>query len=82
MSRIEIPDWSEPLFDENYRYLALAGGRGSGKSRTVASVLVVMASQKPLRILCTQCAKHTEIVCSVCRAETQLWLYVHTEVCI
>lgn len=49
---VELPDWAEPLFDESLRYIALKGGRGSAKSRTVASVLVVRGSAKPLRILC------------------------------
>ena len=54
MSDVELPEWSEPLFSEEYRYFALAGGRGSAKSRTIASVLVLRAAQEPLRILCTR----------------------------
>lgn len=51
-STVELPDWAEPLFDESFRYFAIKGGRGSSKSRSVASVLVVRGSAKPLRILC------------------------------
>jgi phage terminase large subunit len=54
MNQIQLPEWAEELFNPDYRYLALAGGRGSGKSRTVASVLVILGSQSPLRILCTR----------------------------
>lgn len=36
------------------RYKVLHGGRGGGKSWSVAGVLLVMAAQRPLRILCTR----------------------------
>lgn len=54
MAAIQLPDWAKCLFDESQRYLAIHGGRGSSKSRSVASALVIRASQKPLRILCTR----------------------------
>lgn len=54
MARAELPDWSECLFDEGARYIAVHGGRGSGKSRSVASALVIRAAAKPLRILCAR----------------------------
>ena len=54
MANIQLPDWAQPLFSEEYRYFAICGGRGSAKSRSIASVLVLRASQKPLRILCTR----------------------------
>ena len=36
------------------RYKVLRGGRGSGKSWSIASALLIMGTQKPLRILCTR----------------------------
>ena len=37
-----------------YRYKAFHGGRGSGKSHSVASALVLMGAQRPIRWLCTR----------------------------
>lgn len=56
MANIQLPPWSKDLFAEGdkYRYLAIHGGRGSGKSRSLATVLVVKAAQKQMRILCTR----------------------------
>ena len=54
MSEIELPDWGEKLFDEDSRYFALAGGRGSAKSYSVAAILVLRAASKQLRILCAR----------------------------
>lgn len=51
---MQLPQWSESLFDESFRYFAIRGGRGSSKSRSVASALVIRSIQKPLRILCTR----------------------------
>lgn len=38
MSVLEIktPKWSKPIFDQNYRYIGIKGGRASGKSHFVA----------------------------------------------
>lgn len=52
MNKVELPDWAECLFDESARYICARGGRGSGKSRSVASALILRAAAKPLRILC------------------------------
>lgn len=49
-----LPEWAECLFREDVRYIAAAGGRGSGKSRSVATALVIRAAAKPLRILCVR----------------------------
>ncbi len=51
---MQLPEWAESLFDESVRYFAIRGGRGSSKSRSVASALVIRAVQSPLRILCTR----------------------------
>lgn len=39
---------------EPCRYKVMHGGRGGGKSWSVAGVLLVMAAQRPLRVLCTR----------------------------
>lgn len=51
---IELPKWAEVLFDESPRYLAIHGGRGGGKSRSIATALVLRAARNPLRILCAR----------------------------
>ena len=47
---VEVPEAFRDLF-RPARYKAFYGGRGSGKSHAMATALVVLASQKPLRIL-------------------------------
>ena len=37
---------------QKWRHIVYHGGRSSGKSTTVATMLAILASQKPLRILC------------------------------
>jgi phage terminase large subunit len=54
MKTLELPDWCENLFDEDVRYFALVGGRGSAKSYSVAATLILRAAAKPLRILCAR----------------------------
>lgn len=51
---VEMPAWSEVLFDELLRYIVLEGGRGSGKSWAVADALVMRMTKKRLRWLCTR----------------------------
>ena len=53
VSSIQLPSKLKPLFDP-MRYKVLWGGRGSGKSWGVAIALIIMASQKPMRILCAR----------------------------
>ena len=53
-TRVELPEWASVLFDEALRNIAVRGGRGGGKSRSIASALVLRAAQKPLRILCAR----------------------------
>ncbi len=54
MAKASLPDWAQVLFDESARYIAVYGGRGSGKSRSIATALILRAVQKPLRILCSR----------------------------
>ena len=51
--KVEIPANYLPLFQPQ-RYKVLYGGRGSGKSWSVARALVAMAAAKPIRVLCAR----------------------------
>ncbi len=53
MSDVEIPKNLLPLFQPK-RYKILHGGRGSGKSWSVARALIALSASKPLRILCAR----------------------------
>lgn len=53
MADVELPRWSQRLFEPS-RFKAIWGGRGGGKSRSVASALVLKALQGPERILCAR----------------------------
>jgi len=50
---IHLPSKLKPLF-QPMRCKVLWGGRGSGKSWGVAIALLVIASQKPTRVLCAR----------------------------
>jgi phage terminase large subunit len=53
MSRLQVPKPFKFLFDPPIaRYRAAWGGRGSAKSHTFASALLIKAYEKQLRILC------------------------------
>lgn len=49
----ELPDWAEEWFEPK-RFKVAYGGRGGAKSHTIASILLIMGVQRPLRILCTR----------------------------
>ncbi len=51
LPQIRIPKAFRPLF-KPARYKAYYGGRGSAKSHSIATALLLMAGQKPLRIAC------------------------------
>lgn len=53
-AQIDIPDAFIELVQptKKWRHIAFHGGRSSGKSTTVATVLAALATQSPLRILC------------------------------
>ena len=53
-AEVDIPEAFVELVDptNNWRHIVYHGGRSSGKSTTVATVLAIFASQRPLRILC------------------------------
>lgn len=50
---ISLPQYAKQLFIPK-RYKVLYGGRGGGKSWSVACVLLLMAAQRSLRVLCTR----------------------------
>jgi len=51
--KIQIPQAFEPLFLPK-RYKAFYGGRGSGKSHSVARALIVRGMERPLRVVCAR----------------------------
>lgn len=53
MLEVRIPKAFRELF-EPHRYKAFYGGRGSAKSHSFATALVIMAAQRPLRIVCAR----------------------------
>lgn len=53
MDSVELPGWAQRLFEPT-RFKAIHGGRGGGKSRSVATALVIKAAQQPERILCAR----------------------------
>ena len=52
-ARLQLPEKLAPLFEPR-RYKVMHGGRGGGKSWSVAGVLLAMAADRPLRILCAR----------------------------
>ena len=53
MSSLQLPEKLADLFQPR-RYKVMHGGRGGGKSWAVAAVLLVLAADRPLRILCAR----------------------------
>jgi phage terminase large subunit len=53
MAEMQFPEWAECLF-RPARYKIVYGGRGSGKSWAVARALILLASERKLRVLCTR----------------------------
>lgn len=52
-ARLQLPEKLAALFEPR-RYKVMHGGRGGGKSWGVAAALLVMAADRPLRILCAR----------------------------
>lgn len=50
---LQVPQKLESIWQPK-RYKVMHGGRGGGKSWTVAGVLLAMASERPLRVLCAR----------------------------
>lgn len=52
--KAQFPDPLLPGIFEPHRYKVLDGGRGSAKSWSVARALLILGTQRPLRILCAR----------------------------
>lgn len=50
---VNLPDWAQKLWEPS-RYKVMRGGRGSAKSRSAATALVLQAAQHPHRVLCAR----------------------------
>lgn len=50
---VQLPAWASELW-KPYRFKALHGGRAAAKSRTVGTILPILAAQKKMRILCAR----------------------------
>jgi phage terminase large subunit len=50
----EFPDDLDVLFDPQYRYIVLKGGRGGTKSWSAARACLIRGYEKPMRILCAR----------------------------
>jgi phage terminase large subunit len=51
-TEIELPDWSQCLWRKDARHIALWGGRGAAKSRSVGTALILQAAEEHHRVLC------------------------------
>lgn len=51
---IDLPDWSEVLWSKDKRHIALWGGRGGAKSRSIATALILQCMEGGRRILCAR----------------------------
>lgn len=51
MREVELPEWGGLLW-EDFRHLGLHGGRAAAKSRSIATALVIQATERHERILC------------------------------
>jgi phage terminase large subunit len=51
MREVQLPDYAGDLW-QPFRHLFWRGGRGAGKSRTVATGLVIQAAERHERVLC------------------------------
>jgi phage terminase large subunit len=51
LSKVRIPEAFAGLFEPS-RYKAYYGGRGSGKSHSVAAALIAIGTQRPIRVGC------------------------------
>lgn len=52
MKGIELPEWSEALWNKEARHIALWGGRGAAKSRSIGTALVLQSAAEHHRVLC------------------------------
>lgn len=53
-SGTQMPQWAKVLFEPQWRYISVRGGRGSGKTKNFARALIMRSTVAPLRVLCTR----------------------------
>ena len=51
---VKIPNKLAFLYTKSSRYKVLYGGRGSGKTETIARILILLSLKKKIRVLCTR----------------------------
>lgn len=51
-TKIELPDWAEALWRKDVRHIALWGGRGGAKSRSIGTALILQSAEEHHRVLC------------------------------
>lgn len=51
--QVQLPDWAARLWEPS-RYKVLRGGRGSGKSRSIATALLLKGAETTHRVLCAR----------------------------
>lgn len=52
-ARPPLPGWGQVFWQDNWRHLALKGGRGAGaKSRTIATAYLTLGTESVRRVLC------------------------------
>ena len=49
---MQIPNKLKPFFDDPQTHNIFEGGRGGGKTRTVATLIIEIMNQAPLNIIC------------------------------
>lgn len=49
-----MPAWCRVLFEPQWRYISVRGGRGSGKTKNFARALIMRSAVEKLRVLCTR----------------------------
>jgi len=50
----QMPAWCRVLFEPQWRYISVRGGRGSGKTKNFARALIMRSTVERLRVLCTR----------------------------
>jgi phage terminase large subunit len=50
----QMPAWARVLFEPQWRYISVRGGRGSGKTKNFARALIMRSTVERLRVLCTR----------------------------
>jgi len=50
----QMPAWARVLFEPQWRYISVRGGRGSGKTKNFARALIMRSTVEKLRVLCTR----------------------------